>query len=126
MWSDALNVSPSPRVARARARLAGTVKNHPDADVTELRRDLKAATLAERIRTDLRNVVDIDAWAESVAAALSPLTPDEAAAVGRLAAVLDGRRPGPSGPPDNRPPNRPTGPPPPTKSSYGTAEQVAA
>lgn len=121
----AVSTPPSPRVAHARARLAGTIKNHPDADVTELRRDLKAATLAERIRSDLRDVDDITAWADSVAAALSPLTPDEAAAVGRLAAVLDGRRPGPSGPPDNRPPNRPTGPPPP-KSSYGTAEQVAA
>jgi hypothetical protein len=33
----------------------------------------------------------IDDWATSVAASLPPLTPDEAAAVGRLAVALDAR-----------------------------------
>ena len=40
---------PSP-VLEARARLAATVRHHPDLDVTELRRDLKAAGLEQHIR----------------------------------------------------------------------------
>lgn len=35
--------SPSPKVAKLRARIAGTRSNHPDADVTDLRRELKYA-----------------------------------------------------------------------------------
>lgn len=41
---------PTSSVRRARARLAGTVKHHPDADVTHLRRELKAAKLEQAIR----------------------------------------------------------------------------
>jgi hypothetical protein len=64
-----------------------------DPVVIEAASDLKAARLADHIRRDVADTHDVDAWAAGVAESLDPLTPHEAAAVGRLAAALDARRP---------------------------------
>lgn len=81
-----------PAARKVRSKIATTRRYRPGADVTELRRELNATRLGDHIADEIREVENIDAWAERVAAALPPLTPDEAAAVGRLAAALDARR----------------------------------
>ncbi|MEU8312908.1 hypothetical protein [Micromonospora sp. NPDC049033] len=56
-----------------RARLAATTRHHPDADVTELRTELRAATAERYIRRLVRQA--------------PPLTPEQRA---RLAGILTG------------------------------------
>ena len=57
-----------------------------------LRVEYRAVALAERITDAVRDVTDVDVWAERIDSALPPFTDDQAAAAGRLAAVLDARR----------------------------------
>lgn len=56
-----------------RARLAATLRHHPDADTTEIRRDLRAAKLADYIRKVVDEAPPLtDAQRERLAAILSP------------------------------------------------------
>ena len=83
-----------------RARVASLSRDREpdDPELLEARRELQAARFGDRIHDEASKAVDAtddpDAWANRVAASLPPLTPAEAAAVGKLAAALDARRTG--------------------------------
>lgn len=77
---------------RAQRGKLNALRRHDPERAAEFAREYNAARLGDHITEAVRNVDDVEAWAERVAASLPPLTADEAAAVGRLASALDARR----------------------------------
>lgn len=57
-----------------RAKIASTIRDHPDADVTQLRRQLRAERLAEHVRQSL--AVDPPLTLEERARIAALLTPE--------------------------------------------------
>lgn len=85
----------SPDETKARSELASAAKaahRNPDdpaaaSRVDRLRVEYHAVKLVQQIRNGLRDVVDVDVWAERAASALA----DEPVAARRLAIALDAR-----------------------------------
>jgi hypothetical protein len=88
----------NPIVGALVGSVAATVRHSgpDDPRLPQLRKHLACARLADQIHDAIPDA-EVEAWAQRVAASLPPLTADEAAAVGRLAAELDARCGGGSG-----------------------------
>lgn len=84
-----------PEVATARARLAAAKRWSPDADTTEIERDLKTATLADRLHKIVEVIASenpFDEWADRVCAALPPMTPEQITAAAIVLSRIEGNQ----------------------------------